>query len=819
MKVKDIYNHRKWERKEKLDTKKFSIERNIYKLLGKKSKAKEYIGLELNSLWIIFGRLVKAILYLLCMFLVSICIDKMFLYFGWKEVILDYIRYDREIFVNFLISTISIAGFLIALFYANLSGIFTTRYAHISSRISRELLNEHTNKRYFNAIQNYIIVVLLVLILNIIGRDTGIILAILFVILSIRIIIIFIELSKRIFMYSDIAIIANTSAQKINENIDNVLVSHYKYDNPSFQNHHNNLVMENINTINDLADSLIKDSDFDGLNKLLNKNLCLIAKYTRVKNKIPFDSLWFPNKSRAKVWFKESDHVLITAINTGTSLMPELIKDIYFFENKLFEVNMKIISHLFKEQQLKNIYSYFEQYHQFISIFSESGDIDYWYKNIQKNTNFIMENIEGIKDYKNEYIIGLIDMVSLFQIDFLLDFNEKFINLLKEVQNIKLEEINVKSSLKHNYHFMNNENFHEFIKKLENERYVEGKLVTSEKFIQEFVYSRISEEIRKFIMYMPITMIELQKISKQMFEKKWLVASALISSRIIELYNKINNHIYTFEENYNYLYEFKNGNFEFKKIDFDNIRKEVKTNNISNVEDFSKIAMGLYLEKYDIEHNQLDFIGQAYYQLTFVMLQLIFDNDYESFERLYSKFFALCSISDSYIREIIPNTYNPSYVANKYAMTTINFMNISGFAMYYSHLISDARWEQLVLNYTDELLSKGQVKEKWITICKTCAEVNENNILGVSLLGTSIKTSIQRFISDNNLIKFKSLGGFYGEIVDSEDELIQKFRYSDMSFSYEFYEIYLYFCINTHCNDGSKYKTRNNWTERKVKNV
>ena len=327
--------------------------------------------------------------------------------FGWKQIILEYIKYDKEIFINFLISTIGIAGFLVALFYANLSGIFTTRYAHISSRISRELLNEYTNKRYFDAIQNYIIVVLLVLILNIIGKETGIILAILLVILSIRIIIIFIELSKRIFMYSDIAIIANTSAQKINENIDNVLVSHYKYDNPSFQNHHNKLVMENINTINDLADSLIKDSDFDGLYKLLNINLCLIAKYTKVKNKIPFDSLWFPNKSRAKVWFKESDQVLINAINTGTSLMPELTKDIYFFENKLFEVNMKIISHLFEEQQFKNIYSYFELYHQFISMFSESGDIDYWYKNIQKNTSFIIENIEGVKDNKNEYIARL----------------------------------------------------------------------------------------------------------------------------------------------------------------------------------------------------------------------------------------------------------------------------------------------------------------------------------------------------------------------------------------------------------------------------
>lgn len=819
MKVKNIYNYKRWEKREKFDNKKFNIEKKVYKLIGKKTRAKKYIALEINSLWIISDRLIKAILYLLCLFLVSICIDKLFLQFGWKQIILEYIKYDKEIFINFLISTIGIAGFLVALFYANLSGIFTTRYAHISSRISRELLNEYTNKRYFNAIQNYIIVVLLVLILNIIGKETGIILAILLIILSIRIIIIFIELSKRIFMYSDIAIIANTSAQKINENIDNVLVSHYKYDNPSFQNYHNELVMENINTINDLADSLIKDSDFDGLYKLLNINLCLIAEYTKVKNKIPFDSLWFPNKSRAKVWFKESDQVLVNAINTGTSLMPELIKDIYFFENKLFEVNTKIISHLFEEQQFKNIYSYFELYHQFISMFSESGDIDYWYKNIQKNTSFIIENIEGVKDNKNEYIIGIIDMVSLFQIDFLLDFNEKFINLLTEIQKIRLEKITVKSTLEYNYHFMNNEKFHEFIKKLENERYVEGKLVTSEKFIQEFVYSKICEEMHKFIMYLPMTMIELQKISKHMFEKKWLVASALISSRVIELYNKINNHIDSFEENYNYLYKFKNENFEYKKIDFDNIRKEVKANNISNVEEFSKIAIGLYLEKNDIEDNQLDFIGQAYYELTFVMLQLIFDNNYESFERLYSKFFALCSISDSYIKEIIPSTYNPSYVVNKYTMTTINFMNISGFAMYYSHLISDDRWEQLILNYTNELISKDQGKEKWITIFKTSAEVNKNNRLGISLLETSIKTSIQRFISDNNLIKFKSLGGFYEEIVDSEDDLIQKFRYSDTGFSYDFYEIYLYYCINTHCNDDSKYKTRDDWTERKVKNV
>ena len=215
-----------------------------------------------------------------------------------------------------------------------------------------------------------------------------------------------------------------------------------------------------------------------------------------------------------------------------------------------------------------------------------------------------------------------------------------------------------------------------------------------------------------------------------------------------------------------------------------------------------------------------DFIGQAYYQLTFIMLEIIYDNDYESFEKLYSRFFALCSISDSYIRDLIPTTWNSSYVANKYTMTTINFMNISGFAMYYSHLINDDRWEQLVIKYTEKLVSKDGEKERLINRCKTCAEVHRENIFIGSMLETSMKSSIEKFIRDNNMLKFKSLGSFYGEVVDSEDELIQKFNYSDMGFSYDFYEIYLYFCINNYYDkDDEKYKTKYSWAERERKNV
>lgn len=313
---------------------------------------------------------------------------------------------------------------------------------------------------------------------------------------------------------------------------------------------------------------------------------------------------------------------------------------------------------------------------------------------------------------------------------------------------------------------------------------------------------------------MPKMMNELQNISKKMFREKDLVTSAFISSRTIELNHKINCYIGTLEDYYNYLIEFKSGNFEYEEIDFKKVRKEVKESHIHNVERFSEITIKLYLEKHNLEEIQLDFIGQAYYTLTFIMLELIYENDYDFFEKLYPNFFILCEVSNSYIKEIISNTLNLEYVAKKYTMTTINFMNISGFAMYYSHLTSDNRWERLVLNHTDELLSNAQKKEEWITLCKNCAEVVKEKYFCSSLIEINIKSSIQNFISGNNMLKFKNTEDFYGKVIDSEDKLIQKFGYRETGFPNEFYEIYLYFCINNYCDDEKKYKTKYNWAEK-----
>lgn len=818
MKIKDIYNHEEWEKIERRKSKKFIFDKRIYLLGNRKSEIRRFINIEISTLWGIFKQITSSSIVLIIMFFISSCFDRVFIYFGWKKTILQFIYYDRQMFINFLISTISIAGFLIALFYANLSGIFASRYAHISSRVSRELLNERTNKTYFKSITNYIIVVLLVLILNITGINTGLILAILIVFFTIRIIVIFIELSKRIFMYSDIVIIGRNASLKIYEIIEKIQISHFKYDDQSFQKHHRVLALNNIDILSDLSDSLIKDSDVEGLAQLLVIDLYLIVNYSKDKNKIPYNSLWFPKINKQKIWFKESDLELITAINHGIQLTPNSVIDEYFFENKLVEVNLKILNFLFENSKTKNLYKYFELYHQFLTTASKSADIEFWYNNIQDNVRLIVDYLVLSPRDTDEYGLGLLDMISLYQIDYVIEFSSELLNQYDKIQKIKYEEISTEIVLNLNCHFMNNEYFSEFIKKLERERFVEGEIVTPNKIILEYILYQFSKEISELTIYITKTMVELQDISNRFVEKKMYLHAAMISSRIIELFNKIVVNFDLLEDMYNDVVKSNLENYEFNKIDFNKIMIDLKSIYINNIEKFSEIAISLFKEGFDIESNNLDFIGQAYYQLTFSLLEIIFEDDYESFDRLYPLFYNLCLISDSYIRDIVSLSYRPEYVADRYTMSFINFMNISGFAMYYSHLKEDFKWEERVLKFTESLLYNDDAKEEIVIRFKTYAEIKRQNEFHTSFLESSIRSSIERFIDNSKLIKFKMTGDLYLKTIDSDDELIQKFSYSDSEFSYQFYEIYLYYCINGNIDKVKRYETQNGWAERSSKN-
>ena len=74
------------------------------------------------------------------------------------------LSYVLEHYSQYLLACLGIAGFLAALFLSNLSGIITSRYNKITSRVSLSVLNEYANKKYLKSIINYLCIIVIQLL-------------------------------------------------------------------------------------------------------------------------------------------------------------------------------------------------------------------------------------------------------------------------------------------------------------------------------------------------------------------------------------------------------------------------------------------------------------------------------------------------------------------------------------------------------------------------------------------------------------------------------------------------------------------------------
>ena len=75
---------------------------------------------------------------------------------GKLQWLRNIMNFSNDSFFQFLIATLGVAGFLVALFYANLSGVFTSKYANLDFNISKAVIEERENQKNLNGIKNYI---------------------------------------------------------------------------------------------------------------------------------------------------------------------------------------------------------------------------------------------------------------------------------------------------------------------------------------------------------------------------------------------------------------------------------------------------------------------------------------------------------------------------------------------------------------------------------------------------------------------------------------------------------------------------------------
>lgn len=715
------------------------------------------------------------------------------------EFIRNIVEFSTENFFQFLIASLGISGVLIALFYANLSGVFSTKYINLDSSLSFEILDEKENKRNINSIRNYIITNIAIIMFYIMGIKFNYLIMCLFTIYTVRIIIAFIDLSRRIFYFTNLNFITREECLKIYNSSCKVQKTKGLFNSIEFQQYYQNIAKESIEKLNKLAETFIQEKDYNALYKYEDTIIKTLYNYMVTKNKIPYNSLWFEEKYRQKSMLKISDMELTTYVNAGVIPNPEKIKNFNWIEESFFTLISIGLEELIKNDKLIYAYKTIEKLEQLLTLAHLYGNTT----KIIKEEIIIFEKINKLFNYdeKNDYYIqAILEMESLFFMRAILKSSVYIQKCKNIIDKIKYKKISFEILLKNNLKIFNNEKTEKVCKEINFEKQIEGKVITSDRYIKEHLYALIYEEMNEIYNKYIEILDYIQDNARIMYQNKKYNATKIILAKNIEIYNKIEKSYLRIEEIHQEIIKFKK---DFIWIDNmpEKFNEKLKDHKLNNIICAIKLLGNLEFDKKEDDDSQFDIFGLIFYNAYLIANELLNNEDYERYKEIFKYLFALSNISDIKIKtEIELNGYNTKYAINKYLKPYMYFMDIQGRMIYLSRIISNSKWEDLVKEQTNSI-----EKKTFFNSMVEYGKIDKDRIEFDPFRDSMDRNFVNNILSK---VKIESTGDIYGiKTIISDDEIVQKFRFGE----YKFSEIYLCYYVNN--LSDSKYESKFKWNE------
>ncbi len=775
----------------------FQVKKMLFKTEnGIKKSGNEAINMIKEIIMVLFYIFVISILVIGLLIVEEVLYNNFFVN---CEMVKSIVTFSEDYFYQLLLASLGISGVLIALFYANLSGVFSSKYVNLDTSLSFEILREKENNRNIKSIKNYIIINIILIMFCIVGIRLSYLITGLFVLYTVRIVIAFINLSQRIFYFTNLNFITREECLKIYNSSRKVQKTKGYFRGVEFEQYYQNIAKGSIEKLNKLIETFIKEKDYNAIYKFEDTTIRTLYNYMVTKNKIPYNSLWFEEKYKQKSMLKMGEMELVTYVNTGVIPTPEKIRNINWIEENFFSLISIGLEELIRNDKLIYAYKIMEKLDKLLTAANLGGNIS----NIIKEEIMIFEKINTLFNYseKNDFNIqAILEMESLFFMGAILKSNV-YIQKCKEIiDKMKYKEIKFNNLLKKNNKIFNNEKVEKVCKQIELERRIEGKVITSERYIKEHLYALIYQQINEiYNVYIQI-LDYIQNSVQNMYENKKYNATKVIIAKNIEIYNKVENAYLSIERIHKEIIKMKK---DF--IWIDNIPKKfnekIKDYKLNNIICAIKLLGNLEFDKKEEDESQFDIFGLIFYNAYIMANNLLNNDDYERYKKIFNYLFILSNISDIKTKtEIELNGYNAQYAINKYLKPYLYFMDIQGKMIYLSRINSDSKWEDLVKeqNYSIE-------NKKFFNSMVEYGNIDKNRIEF-----DPFRDSMNRNFIDNIMpkIKTENIGDIYGrKRIISDDEIVQKFELGKYNFS----EIYLCYYVNN--LSDSKYESKFKWNE------
>jgi len=119
----------------------------------------------------------------------------------------------------------------------------------------------------------------------------------------------------------------------------------FQWRSPVFQNHQKNLSSGDLELIDNLIIFGINIANLSDKQRLISLKylISLLSFYYLKKKNISPTSLWYKTKYQHKNWNLASSTEISLALNTGTPIQPDIIKDKTWFEEEILNIIVKIL--------------------------------------------------------------------------------------------------------------------------------------------------------------------------------------------------------------------------------------------------------------------------------------------------------------------------------------------------------------------------------------------------------------------------------------------------------------------------------------------
>ncbi len=727
------------------------------------------------------------------------------------------VNINIDIFYQFLICGIGVAGVFLALYYSNISTVYSNQYANAPNQIRLLFEKEISNNSAIKKLNHYIILSILLIFLMTIDIKVWYFSMSIMIIETIQIIINFTILGNKIYEFSDEYNVLENSRKNLDFYIKSATNKGYQFDEQNFQNHYgkeSKKILENLKITNDyvLADKKnLKDNSV--LNFLIS-NIFLIASYLQQKNKIFYDSLWFQDEILYKRWYETSFIETSTAIMTGTELTHQHVKNRDWFEERLLSMNNNCLDNLLEASNANMIVNYIAYYNSFIKIWIYYGNIELFYQNIQDITHKVYNYIIKINEYsKNNY--DLLQSISTLYINFILECKEYIesisLNKLNRFEK-KHYKYNIKNFLEFNDKVLNSEDFYRVFKSIKNEIKIERKKITPNWYIKQRASNLYMKEFNKVLKQIENVYNLNLEIGEKLFEQKRYEYSDIFIINENEINNKIEfiKNILTMKNkalNENYIeksYKFEESNL----YNFYNFIEQ-KHKEIPNLWIKSATVWGM---KKSHTKKEKDVFGFCYNNLVEYVFNAIINFNFNEFSKFYKEIFGLSVLSETIIHEDIENNNNisESYKFQFQMSGLYSMFEVSGYAILVGEILKDKRWLEttrtIAKNFFDKLDEEkcNVIFDKWIKII----ELDEGNIFQFDRMKYSDwERRFTNSIQESGKLEFEQISMFgHKRVINTK--MLKEIHYDGdfKGFYANMKEIYALACLNKIGRGNVKYK-------------